>query len=267
MQYDYLLKAVVIGNANAGKSKLIKKYCNPDVTNPSTIGVEFAVRTIEHKGKAVKLQIWDTAGQERFKAITSAYYRGAKVFVLVFDATNSESFKKIKYWSDQVDTFPENKHPIKLLVGTNAHLAEQVTVNADTARDFATKHKMEYFQVNIEKNINVDQIFISGVTSYFNQHPKLLAGQQEVQITKVDTAALASEIYELRAQMENLVERLQEKEVQYYEETGRKLRTKKNAEFNNAKNMSLGFGARVNPKIIEDNEMEVFSERNPNPES
>lgn len=33
--------------------------------------------------KSVEAQIWDTAGQERFRAITSAYYRGAIGAVLV----------------------------------------------------------------------------------------------------------------------------------------------------------------------------------------
>ena len=39
----------------------------------STIGVEFATRTIAVDSKTIKAQIWDTAGQERYRAITSAY--------------------------------------------------------------------------------------------------------------------------------------------------------------------------------------------------
>ncbi|XVF19985.1 hypothetical protein REPUB_Repub11eG0158600 [Reevesia pubescens] len=39
------------------------------------------------EGKTVKAQIWDTAGQERYRAITSAYYRGAVGALLVYDIT------------------------------------------------------------------------------------------------------------------------------------------------------------------------------------
>eukprot|EP00850_Spirogloea_muscicola_P018309 SM000166S02490 [mRNA] locus=s166:190281:192658:+ [translate_table: standard] len=49
----------------------------------STIGVEFATRSIQVDGKTIKAQIWDTAGQERYRAITSAYYRGASSVSLV----------------------------------------------------------------------------------------------------------------------------------------------------------------------------------------
>lgn len=53
-------------------------------------------------GKTIKAQIWDTAGQERYRAITSAYYRGAVGALLVYDITKSgKSFLLLFY--DRVD--------------------------------------------------------------------------------------------------------------------------------------------------------------------
>lgn len=48
-------------------------------------------------GKTIKAQIWDTAGQERYRAITSAYYRGAVGALLVYDITKSG---KLSVWNE-----------------------------------------------------------------------------------------------------------------------------------------------------------------------
>jgi len=40
----------------------------------------------------------DTAGQERYRTITTAYYRGAMGFVLMYDITNEDSFNAVQDW-------------------------------------------------------------------------------------------------------------------------------------------------------------------------
>ena len=40
----------------------------------------------------------DTAGQERYRTITTAYYRGAMGFLLMYDITNEESFQAVHDW-------------------------------------------------------------------------------------------------------------------------------------------------------------------------
>ena len=70
---------VVIGDSGVGKSNLLSRFTRDEfnLESKSTIGVEFATRSVSIEGKTIKAQIWDTAGQERYRAITSAYYRGA----------------------------------------------------------------------------------------------------------------------------------------------------------------------------------------------
>lgn len=79
----------MVGDCAVGKTQLRNRY-TLDEFNPqskSTIGVEFAFKTIEIDGNEVKGQIWDTSGEERYRAITSAYYRGSVGAILVFDVT------------------------------------------------------------------------------------------------------------------------------------------------------------------------------------
>lgn len=62
----------------------------------STVGIDFKVRTVEIDGELASVQLFDTAGQEKFRAITTAYYRGAKGVFLVYDVTDGRSFTSEK---------------------------------------------------------------------------------------------------------------------------------------------------------------------------
>lgn len=42
--------------------------------------------------------VQDTAGQERYRTITTAYYRGAMGFILMYDITNEDSFNAVQDW-------------------------------------------------------------------------------------------------------------------------------------------------------------------------
>ena len=88
-EYDYLFKVVLIGDSGVGKSNLLSRFTRNEfnLESKSTIGVEFATKSIQTEGKTIKAQIWDTAGQERYRAITSAYYRCGVIFVFNFYVT------------------------------------------------------------------------------------------------------------------------------------------------------------------------------------
>ena len=64
---DFLLNApvVLIGDSGVGKSNLLSRFTRNEfnLESKSTIGVEFATRSIHVDGKTIKAQIWDTAGK------------------------------------------------------------------------------------------------------------------------------------------------------------------------------------------------------------
>ena len=69
-----------------------------DKTSTHNTPLSWPAVFIYRQDKRIKLQIWDTAGQERYRTITTAYYRGAMGFILMFDLTNEESFLAVKGW-------------------------------------------------------------------------------------------------------------------------------------------------------------------------
>jgi Ras-related protein Rab-11A len=86
--YDYLFKVVLIGDSGVGKSNLLSRFTRNEFSleSKSTIGVEFATRSINVDGKMIKAQIWDTAGQER------SVCRGISFLYSINDAHNNIFF-------------------------------------------------------------------------------------------------------------------------------------------------------------------------------
>jgi len=59
----------------------------------------------------VRVCVQDTAGLERYRTITTAYYRGAMGFILMYDITNEDSFNAVQDW--WVSPAPLNPAPLK----------------------------------------------------------------------------------------------------------------------------------------------------------
>uniref|UniRef100_A0A8C7LY52 Ras-related protein Rab-11A n=1 Tax=Oncorhynchus mykiss TaxID=8022 RepID=A0A8C7LY52_ONCMY len=137
-EYDFLFKVVLIGDSGVGKSNLLSRFTRNDfnLESKSTIGVEFATRSIQVDGKTIKAQIWDTAGQERYRAITSAYYRGAVGALLVYDIAKHLTYENVERWLKELRDHADNNIVI-MLAGNKSDLRHLRAVPTDEARAFA----------------------------------------------------------------------------------------------------------------------------------
>uniref|UniRef100_A0A8D3DHH9 Ras-related protein Rab-25 n=1 Tax=Scophthalmus maximus TaxID=52904 RepID=A0A8D3DHH9_SCOMX len=114
---------VLIGDSGVGKSNLLSRFTRNEfnLESKSTIGVEFATRSIQVEGKTIKAQIWDTAGQERYRAITSAYYRGAVGALLVYDIAKHLTYENAERWLKELQDHADSNIVI-MLVGNKSDL-------------------------------------------------------------------------------------------------------------------------------------------------
>lgn len=159
--YDYLLKILLLGDAGVGKTSLMQRFTE-DIFNRtyiSTIGIDFKVRTIEMKGKRVRLQIWDTAGQERFHAIGVSYYRTAMGIMLVYDIARRQSFDNIAKWLRNIDECAK-ADVVKLLVGNKSDLQETArAVKREEGEKLAEEFGMSFFETSAKENSSVEEAF------------------------------------------------------------------------------------------------------------
>jgi small GTP-binding protein len=160
-EYDYLFKVVLIGDSGVGKSNLLSRFTRNEfnLESKSTIGVEFATQSIQtDNNKIIKAQIWDTAGQERYRAITSAYYRGAVVALLVYDSSKRISYDNVSRWLKELRDHADQNIVI-MLVGNKKDLRHMREVQTDEAKEFCKQHKLFFIETSALGNSNVDTAF------------------------------------------------------------------------------------------------------------
>lgn len=182
--YDYLFKIVLIGDSGVGKSNILSRFTRNEfsVESKSTIGVEFATRSIEIEKKVVKAQIWDTAGQERYRAITSAYYRGAVGALLVYDVTKKETFADVEKWLTELRDHADSKIVI-MLTGNKCDLQHLRSVSTQDAEIYAAKEDLLFLETSALNSVNIDTAF-QKVLSVIHERSQTLEPIQQKQISE-----------------------------------------------------------------------------------
>ena len=167
-EYDYLFKVVLIGDSGVGKSNLLSRFTRNEfnLESKSTIGVEFATKSIQAEGKTIKAQIWDTAGQERYRAITSAYYRGAVGALLVYDISKHSTFENVERWLKELRDHAE-ANIVVMLVGNKSDLKPQRAVPTEEAMAMAEQHNLAFIETSALDASGVDIAFQNILTEIY----------------------------------------------------------------------------------------------------
>ena len=159
-EYDYIFKVVLIGDSGVGKSNLLSRFTRNEfnLESKSTIGVEFATRSVQVDGKSIKAQIWDTAGQERYRAITTAYYRGAVGALVVYDVAKHLTFENVERWLRELKDHTDQK-VVTMLVGNKSDLRHLRAVTTEEAKALAEKFDLSFIETSALDSTNVETAF------------------------------------------------------------------------------------------------------------
>jgi len=120
--------------------------------------VEFATKSIQIDSKTIKAQIWDTAGQERYRAITSAYYRGAVGALLVYDISKRITYDNVSRWLKELRDHADANIVI-MLVGNKKDLRHMRQVQTEEAKEFCKQQKLFFIETSALADSNVTTAF------------------------------------------------------------------------------------------------------------
>lgn len=137
---------------------------------------------IQVEGKTVKAQIWDTAGQERYRAITSAYYRGAVGALLVYDITKRQTFDNLHRWLRELRDYADSNIVI-MVAGNKSDLNHLRAVPTEEAKTLVEKEGLSFLETSALEALNVDKAFQTVLHDIYHVISKKALAAQEAAST------------------------------------------------------------------------------------
>ena len=176
-------KLVFVGDVGVGKTSVMNRFITDQFSeeydviiifniiifkNQSTIGVDFATKTIEYKDNSLKLQMWDSAGLERYRALIPSYVRGASIIFIIYDVSSQESFNNLGTWINFIKQVNTDNSMI-VLCGNKTDLERRVTTQE--GRNLANKEQMMFFEASAKNGENVNKMMYSCIAElpFFEQ--------------------------------------------------------------------------------------------------
>lgn len=154
------VKVVLLGDSGVGKSSLMLRFVTNNFKNDSasTVGASYMSKVIQFPDRSIKFNIWDTAGQERYHSLAKMYLQDANAAILVYDITNSESFKALKKWYlDLKEAASDNI--ITCICGNKEDLIASEAVSPDEVQEYAKKIGAGFRKTSAKTSQGIESAF------------------------------------------------------------------------------------------------------------
>lgn len=102
----------------------------------------------------------------RYRAVTSAYYRGAVGAMLVYDITKRQSFDHVARWLEELRGHAD-KNIVIMLVGNKTDLGTLRAVPTEDAKEFAQRENLFFMETSALDSINVEPSFLTVLTEIY----------------------------------------------------------------------------------------------------
>lgn len=102
----------------------------------------------------------------RYRAVTSAYYRGALGAMLVYDITKRQTFDHIARWLEELRGHAD-KNLVIILVGNKTDLESDRDVSTEDAKEYAEKENLFFIETSALESINVETAFLNILTEIY----------------------------------------------------------------------------------------------------
>jgi len=157
------IKILSMGSAGAGKSCLIKRYCEERFVSKyiATIGVDYGVKpvTIDRIGE-FRINFWDLSGHSEFFEVRNEFYKDTQGCLLVYDVTDRKSFYHLDEWLAEATKYGASPREIPIALCANKiDKKKDQAVSEEEGREWANARGVTYFETSASSGANVHEMF------------------------------------------------------------------------------------------------------------
>lgn len=188
------IKIISIGNSEAGKSCIIKRYCEKRFVPKylQTIGIDYGVTKVNLKERELKVNIFDMSGHVVFHEVRNEFYKDTQGAILVFDVNDRSSFESLEGWINEMKQDLEAMKSksfdnIVFVVCANKIDKGQRVVDELEARMWASNKGMHYFETSASSGSGVNEMFellLAEIVTAFENGGKPLPVNSNLGVTK-----------------------------------------------------------------------------------
>ncbi|KAJ8532185.1 hypothetical protein K7X08_012108 [Anisodus acutangulus] len=102
----------------------------------------------------------------RYRAITSAYYRGAFGALLVYDVTRHVTYENVTRWLKELRDRTD-PNIVVMLLGNKSDLRHLVAVSTDEANSLAEREALYFMETSALEATNVENAFTEALTQIY----------------------------------------------------------------------------------------------------
>lgn len=186
------VKIISMGNAEVGKSCIIKRYCEKRFVSKylATIGIDYGVTKVSVRDRDIKVNIFDMAGHPIFYEVRNEFYRDSQGALLVFDVSDRGSFESLDSWVNEMQTEVGDKSEcdnIIVCVCANKIDHRPRAVEEAEGRLWADSHSFHYFETSAQTGEGINDMFqtlFEGVVTTIENGGKKQPFQTQLGYTK-----------------------------------------------------------------------------------
>ncbi|XP_029396753.1 dnaJ homolog subfamily C member 27 [Mus pahari] len=159
------IKVISMGNAEVGKSCIIKRYCEKRFVSKylATIGIDYGVTKVQVRDREIKVNIFDMAGHPFFFEVRNEFYKDTQGVILVYDVGQKDSFDALDSWLAEMkqELGPHgNMDNIVFVVCANKiDCSKHRCIDESEGRLWAESRGFLYFETSAQTGEGINEMF------------------------------------------------------------------------------------------------------------